>query len=526
MAVITKDLGPVSAYAVAVAHGYTGTEAEWEAAIAGAAIAGEQAVAAAAAAAQSETTAVASATAANRDASAAQVAEINAASSATAAAASQTAAAGSANAAASSQGAAEAAKVAAQAAKTDAQTAAASATGVLEQSLKMINSAINNFDQLLALMPDPDDNTKANFNSALNGYVYLIGFTPNTATYPLILNMPVRASGTVMTFSRSASYTAAACQLYITNAGAVYVRAKTTGTWGGWHELAAVPEIPTEYYVGPTREHTSLVALLQELEGDTRKKTIYMDPGTYDIFADYLANDVPVPPADASTEDYKQYNVFLPQNTKLVGIGTVTLNFMPTSEQITVSESKIWSPLNLWYGGNTIENVTIHVKNCRYAIHDDSHSEYLGFVNYIKNVRVIAEANDTGFGMASAIGYGFSDQSTYIFEDCDFYSSANGAAFYGHDGGTGGSQVIVRNCVIRTSNANNSTVRLQSIRKQIDIVAPIMTRFEGCYIGGGIYLQSYREDSGQLFDTVLLHSGTPTQTVDLDPNPYPIAVYE
>ena len=62
MAVITKDLGPVSAYAVAVAHGYTGTEAEWEAAIAGAAIAGEQAVAAAAAAAQSETNAAASAT--------------------------------------------------------------------------------------------------------------------------------------------------------------------------------------------------------------------------------------------------------------------------------------------------------------------------------------------------------------------------------------------------------------------------------------------------------------------------------
>lgn len=50
MAVILKDLGPVSAYAVAVAHGYTGTEAEWEQLIADSANNAQTAVSSAASA--------------------------------------------------------------------------------------------------------------------------------------------------------------------------------------------------------------------------------------------------------------------------------------------------------------------------------------------------------------------------------------------------------------------------------------------------------------------------------------------
>lgn len=51
---LRKDLGPVSAYAVAVAHGFDGTEAEWEQYIANASTKAAQASASATAAAQSE----------------------------------------------------------------------------------------------------------------------------------------------------------------------------------------------------------------------------------------------------------------------------------------------------------------------------------------------------------------------------------------------------------------------------------------------------------------------------------------
>lgn len=144
MAVIEKDLGPVSAYAVAVAHGYTGTEAEWEALISNSAInaqsAGASATAAAASAleaAQQKTQAQAQAAAAlaheqNASRSAqtagqansyAQMAKNNAAVSAANASNAQTAAEAAQAAAEAAVTGAEAAQAAAEAAVTDAQTA-------------------------------------------------------------------------------------------------------------------------------------------------------------------------------------------------------------------------------------------------------------------------------------------------------------------------------------------------------------------------------------------------------------------
>lgn len=144
MAVIEKDLGPVSAYAVAVAHGYTGTEAEWEALIANSAINAQSADASATAAAasaqeatQQKTQAQAQAAAAQAHAldasryaqnagqanSYAQMASSNAAVSAANASNAQTAAEAAQAAAEAAVTGAEAAQAAAEAAVTDAQTA-------------------------------------------------------------------------------------------------------------------------------------------------------------------------------------------------------------------------------------------------------------------------------------------------------------------------------------------------------------------------------------------------------------------
>lgn len=392
-----------------------------------------------------------------------------------------------------------------------------------EQGLKMSNVGINNLSQMISRMPEiGDEPTKADMDNAQNGLVYVIGFTPTVSDFAdNILHMPVRSSGVLLTMSRDASYAQAASQTYYATNGAAFVRVKMSGSWKDWQQLC-----PAVYYVGSTRVETSLVGLLKKIQTDPGEKIIYMDPGTYDIYADYVANEIPEPPDGTDPTHYDDYNVFLPRDTKLIGIGDVTLEFMPTSSQIDETTSKIWAPLNLWYGGNTVENIALHVKNCRYAIHDDSHSEFNGFTNVYRNIRIVAEANDTDRGMASATGFGFSDNSSYYFEDCDFELKMAGASFYGHEGGHGGAQVIVRNSVFRSLNSNSSTVRLQTIREQTALVAPVYARFEGCYIGGKLYLQSYKTESGQFFVTTLVKSGNPSQVVDYDPNPYPISVYE
>jgi hypothetical protein len=392
--------------------------------------------------------------------------------------------------------------------------AAADVKSMAEQGLRMSDVSVNNRTQFDAVFAN------SNIDNAVNGLVYLIGFTPTVEDFATMPNMPARSSGVLMTLTKNAGYDIGKVQLFYATNGASFVRAKTTSVWREWSQMSEAV-----YYVGPTRSYTSLVGLLKRIQTDTFEKTIYLDPGTYDIFADYVANGIPTPPPDVATDDYFDYNVFLPQHTRLIGIGSVTLEFLPTPAQIDAATSKTWSVLNLWYGWNTVENLTIHCKNVRYAIHDDPHSEYSGFTNIYRNVRIIAEAHDTGLGSSSATGFGFANQSSYIIEDCDWRSNTSGSAFYGHEGGQGGAQITVRNSIFVASNADRA-VRFQTIRAQSALVAPVLTRLESCYIGGKIYLQSYRATSGQFFDITLLKSGNPDQIIDYADNPYPIEVFE
>ena len=132
MAVISKDLGPVSAYAVAVANGFTGTEAEWEQYIANASTAAQSAAGSATAAANSASAAAQSATAAAASQVAAAGSETEAANYALVAGNHAMAAAASATAAETAETGAETAQAAAEAAQAAAEAAQAAAEAVAE----------------------------------------------------------------------------------------------------------------------------------------------------------------------------------------------------------------------------------------------------------------------------------------------------------------------------------------------------------------------------------------------------------
>lgn len=361
------------------------------------------------------------------------------------------------------------------------------------------------------------------FNNLLPNKIYCIG----SVNLP-ISNMPYSGfAGTVMCMDfRETSSTSGRMQIAISSINKLYTRIHFGGSWKPWQEYEHEHE--TVYYVGSTRTHTSLIGLLKTIQTDTSQKVIYMDEGEYDIFQEYKDNNIPSPPAGVQAADYFDYNVFLPQNTRLVGIGNVVLKWNPTTSDITTDESKTWSPLNLWYGNNTVENITILCKNGRYGIHDDSHNAYTGFTNKYKNVRVIYTQSDTGYGFNNTIGFGFEDKCIYEFDDCmfQFVGTGNHGVFYGHDGYYGGASIIVRNCVLLGgSDSNARTIRLQSLR--VDDSNCILTLFAGCHVQGGIHLTQYNSSAGQFFDVTLLHSGNPTQTIDIgNDNPYPIKVYQ
>lgn len=287
------------------------------------------------------------------------------------------------------------------------------------------------------------------------------------------------------------------------------------------------------YHVGPQREYSSLTRLFLQLAEDESDKTIYVDAGTYDMFREYKEAGIPSPPDDVTAPDYFTYNAFLPPNTRLIGIGNVTLHFAPSATEVTYGESRTWSPLNI-LGACHIENIQIYCKNGRYCIHDDSHNRYQNTVHYYKHVRCTYEYSDVyegrRLGYNNTIGNGMAQGTKFQFDSCtfEFLGGGNHSAFYTHESGRQNPEnsptLIFNNCLFLGSPDNDRVLRLQNLA-----LTPlhIHTRLESCVLVGGIYLTIYREDSAQHYDVTLIRSGNPPQRIDREEeNPYPIQIYE
>lgn len=148
MAVISKDLGPVTAYAAAVNRGYTGTREEFETLMASYATVAEEAAQSAAQAADSESTAITKAQEASRSADDAASSAANADSSKNAAAASASAAASSASSAASSESNAASSAASASQSASAASATAGNFANVAQQAISEVNSAGANQKEL------------------------------------------------------------------------------------------------------------------------------------------------------------------------------------------------------------------------------------------------------------------------------------------------------------------------------------------------------------------------------------------
>ena len=280
---------------------------------------------------------------------------------------------------------------------------------------------------------------------------------------------------------------------------------------------------------------TRLISKQYGLGMVSKPKTIYVEGGTYDIFAEYtalrlLSGDPPVNPNNG----YWDYNVMIPSNTHVIGIGNVELVWEPTSSQISAGWSETISPVNV-AGSMTLENITIKCKNGRYCIHDDTlgKSEYFGAKKVYKNVRCYKEQNDTGFGYESTIGFGFDARCSYVFENCSFYNEMGKTAFYGHTRATdaGGTaygvsnspKISVSNCIIDAGAKENVAVGLRNVQ---NATQHIYTNINNSYIRGWVYLRDEGSATGNndnAYDITLLNC-TKVRVQDLygENNDYPV----
>ena len=317
------------------------------------------------------------------------------------------------------------------------------------------------------------------------------------------------------------------------------------------------------YYVGASRddtkpnESTSLVSLLLDLDGDAynadnnnqNKKTIYVDEGEYNFFAEYMAEVYDaetnphgrlVIPLDTITTSYYLevanttstflpvdknavnadgqklwLNAFVPHNTKIIGLGSVTVHFEPEADEISYGASRTWSPFNI-FGSVMIENIDVVAHNCRYALHNDDHNRYLGTVQYYKDFNLTFLVSDPDpaqtkrvLGFSQTVGFGVNDDSLHVFDQCTIYNNTTEGkyAYYGHNAsGTnpGEAEILLTRCNISTANANPKTIRLQTLSKTNP--GHVITTIDRCTVNGGLELHVYYAETIQSFDVTFVET--------------------
>ena len=345
-------------------------------------------------------------------------------------------------------------------------------------------------------------------------------------------------AGYYFTAAYSGTVGSGSMQFYYHRYGGMATRLNSAGTWGPWHYITEGEQI---YFVGPGRTYETLTQLWTTLGNDSRPKTVYVDPGEYDVFQEYRDAGITVPDDgdyDPST-DYLDYCVNIPSNTKLIGLGTVILLWDPASVDITQKEAETWSPVNVRAKNFYMENFVVMCANGRYCIHDDPHNESAcrGGQHVYKNVYCYKAPHDTNRGYNICQGMGYVRNGHYEFINCKWENTIHGAnddstayAIGGHEGDTGstadfynGAHIVFQDCIMivdspiamrfSTLNTTGNTQRIQVDINNTLIPAKIRLK------------QGTAGSSGQFFALRLLNSGNPTFVIDDVNNTFTPEIY-
>ena len=256
------------------------------------------------------------------------------------------------------------------------------------------------------------------------------------------------------------------------------------------------------YHVGTGKDFSTFTAMLIALENDDREKTVYVDSGVYDIFEEMGGAEYIATITNPGSKNWRDVCHVVPQNTTIIGLGTVILKWEPDAAVIGSRDmAYLFSPLNI-SGSCRIENITVKCKNGRYCIHDEGSgtSAYDNTRHEFINVKAEYLANST-YGNTNAYGSGHNKGMELIFENCEFISQ-NGA-WATHDnimtgmGAYDSATIILNNCVFK-NRAEGYCVRFYSSDTdgKKDIVKMNNCYFENGYMyfqcpSSGSYKQGY-----------------------------------
>lgn len=257
-------------------------------------------------------------------------------------------------------------------------------------------------------------------------------------------------------------------------------------------EVMAASGIENEkiYTVGSGKDFTSFTACLEALQGDTSRKAIYIYSGEYDIFEE-LGGKSHMESIDVSA-GARAAQFWVPQNTRVVGVGDVLLKFNPSDEDIIdYNHGWLMSPLNI-SGSCEVENIAVEGSNCRYAIHiessganDDANTATI----VLKNVRA-TRTSTTLMGVHQVIGTGIGFDANWRLENCRIVGDAGAPGFSVHTNAPNSMEsatVVLENCIFDTLDGQPTTNMLVLFISQYLPVAITNYAFvNNCFVRGKV----------------------------------------
>ena len=140
----------------------------------------------------------------------------------------------------------------------------------------------------------------------------------------------------------------------------------------------------------------------------------YIYEGEYDIF-------------DNLTDAQSTKGITLPNFVNLIGAGRKEYTILKgyNTTDATQEQVELRSTLNIDYT-NTLKNLTVKAKNCRYAVHADNSNTFEDYEWNIENCDFIHEGNDSKFTWQNIIAWGSGSASgcKEHFKNCRFKGNA------------------------------------------------------------------------------------------------------
>ena len=161
-----------------------------------------------------------------------------------------------------------------------------------------------------------------------------------------------------------------------------------------------------------------------------RPINIYIHAGDYDLL-DELGGNAFINTIDDSADE-RQGLCLKADNVNLIGVGYVILRY-ELPDTVTYNQSRKTSCLNMREFSNSVENMTLIAKNCRYTIHDETNGGNPFIHRVMKNLRCIHKGNYSGlWEYPTVMGGGAGGGSTYDIINCQFITSSYMRAFSYH----------------------------------------------------------------------------------------------